>query len=335
MESVGMPEGATVLLSDEQVRRACDMRVLVDVMRDALREATGPTVDLPPRTDLGIEGTFFRVLPAIHGPAGVLGLKMFHGSFERGVRYLLVLCDIETGQLLGALDAAFLTAARTGAVSGVATDRLARAESEVVGVIGSGLEAETNLAAVAAVRKIRQAKVFSPRQARRAAFAARMSAELDIEIVPVDTARAAVAGADVVVAATNTGPGGPVAVHGEWLEPGQHVISIGSTIPTVRELDAEVFRRAGRVVFDVAAETVAASSGDVLAWGEHDPALTPTLTELLRDEVSGRQGPEDITVFKSIGAAVQDLAAAVAVCRTARSAGLGTTVPALTSLKTF
>ncbi|MFF3568996.1 ornithine cyclodeaminase family protein [Nocardia jiangxiensis] len=338
MESVAMPEGATLLLSDEQVRRACDMKTLVDTVQEVLREAAGPEVDLPPRADLGIEGTFFRVLPAIHGPAGVLGLKMFHGSFERGVRYLLLLCDIETGQTLGVLDAAYLTAARTGAVSGVATRHLARADADVVGVIGSGLEAETNLAAVASVRKIRRARVFSPRSARREAFAARMSAELDIDVVPVGAPSEAVAGADIVVVATNTGPGGAVALRAEWLEQGQHVISIGSTLPAIRELDAEVFRRAGKVVFDVPASTVAASSGDVSDWSADDPnrvTTVPTLTELLRGETPGRSGSDDITVFKSIGSAVQDLAAAVAVCRTARTAGLGTVVSGLASLKTF
>ncbi|MFF2807950.1 ornithine cyclodeaminase family protein [Streptomyces sp. NPDC058000] len=331
-------EGTTLLLSDDEVRRSCDMAAIVDAIEAALGDAPGPQLALPPRSNLAVEGTFFRVMPAIMSRAGVLGLKMFHGSFERGVRYLVVLCDIETGVVASMLDAAYLTAARTGATSGVATRHLAREDATTVGVIGAGVEAETNLAAVAAVRRIERAKVFSPRPSRRAAFAERMGAALGIEVVPVDTAQAAVAATDVVVAATNTGAGGPVALRGEWIEPGQHIVSIGSTMPSRRELDVPIFTRADAVVFDVQADTVAAESGDVLAWRELDGqavSAVPTLTELLRAEVPGRRRADDVTVFKSIGAATQDLAAAVAVCERARALKIGTSVRSIADLKTF
>lgn len=332
------PVGTTLLLSDDEVRRATDMTALVDAIEAALGEAPGPQLAMPQRSNLTIEGTFLRLAPAIMGGAGVLGLKMFHGSFERGVRYLVVLCDIATGAVTGLVDAAYLTAARTGATSGVATGRLARTDARTVGIIGAGLEAETNLAAVAAVRAIRRAKVFSPRRFRREAFAERMSATLGIEVVPVDSAREAVATTDVVVAATNTGSGGPVALRGEWLEPGQHVVSIGSTAPTLRELDTDTFTRADAVYFDAPPDLVIAESGDITAWHNLDPqavAATPTLTALLRGEAPGRRRPDDITVFKSIGSANQDLAAAVAVCERARTLGIGTEIASVTSLKTF
>lgn len=252
--------GATLLLSDDEVRRACDMAAVVDAVEAALGAAPGPPSATPPRSDLGLEGGFFRVMPAVVSQAGVLGLKMMHGSFERGVRYLVVLCDLDTGAVTGVLDAAHLTAARTGATAGVATRALARRDAASVGVIGAGAEAESNLAAVAAVRGIERVRVFSPRPWRRAAFAERMSAELGIEVAPVDSAEAAVAGTDVVVVATNTGSGGPVALRGEWIEPGQHIVSIGSTTPSVRELDVAVLARADAVAFDVPAEVVAAES---------------------------------------------------------------------------
>jgi alanine dehydrogenase len=331
------PDRPTLLLRDDEVRRCVDLPAVIDAVAAALG-AAGPAAAAPARTDLAVPGTFFRVLPAILTEPGVLGLKMLHGSFERGVRYLLVLCDLDTGATLAVLDAAHLTAVRTGAVSGVATRLLARPDASTVGVIGAGAEAETNLAAVAAVRPISAARVFSPRPARRTAFAERMSAELGIAITPADTAAAAVTGADVVVAATNTGPGGPVALRGEWLEPGQHVVSIGSTTPAVRELDATVLTRADRVVFDVPADADAGRSADVRAWRDLDPAAVaavPTLTDLLTGAAPGRRRASDITVFKSVGAAVQDLAAAVAVHRTARDRAVGTEVPALTTLRTF
>ncbi|MFE3769476.1 ornithine cyclodeaminase family protein [Streptomyces sp. NPDC059122] len=331
-------EGTTLLLSDDEVRRSCDMAAIVDAVEAALGEAPGPQLALPPRSNLAVEGTFFKVMPAIMPKAGVLGLKMFHGSFERGVRYLVVLCDIGSGAVLAMLDADHLTAARTGATSGVATRHLAREDATTVGVLGAGVEAETNLAAVAAVRSIERAKVFSPRPFRREAFAERMGAALDIEVVPVDTAQAAIAGTDVVVAATHTGADGPVALRGEWIEPGQHIVSIGSTMPSRREVDVPTFTRADAVVFDVGADVVAAESGDVIAWRELDAqavSAVPTLTELLRAEVPGRRRADDITVFKSIGAATQDLAAAVAVYERARALKTGTPVRSVADLKTF
>ncbi|GAA1928604.1 ornithine cyclodeaminase family protein [Streptantibioticus ferralitis] len=332
------PDGTTLLLSDDEVRRSCDMAAMVDAIEAALGDAPGPQLAMPPRSNLAVEGTFFRVMPAITSRAGVLGLKMLHGSFERGVRYLVVLCDIETGAVTSVLDAAYLTAARTGATAGLATRHLAREDAATVGVIGAGLEAETNLAAVAAVRKIQSVKVFSPRSLRREAFAERMAAELDIEVVPVDTAQAAVAAMDVVVVATNTGSGGPVALRGEWIEPGQHIVSIGSTTPSLREIDVPTFTRADAVVFDAPADAVASESGDVLAWRELDGeavSAVPTVTELLRAEVPGRRRADDVTVFKSIGAATQDLAGAVAVCERARALKIGTEVRSVAVLKTF
>jgi ornithine cyclodeaminase/alanine dehydrogenase len=327
----------TLLLSDDQVRQATDMATMVDAIEAALAESPGPQL-VPPRPGLTAEGTFFRLAPAMLSHAGVLGLKLMHGSFEQGVRYLVILCDITTGAVTAVLDAAYRTGARTGATSGVATRRLARADATGVGIIGAGLEAGTNLAAVAAVRPIDRVKVFSPREFRRVAFAERMRAELGIEVEPADTAQAAVGGADVVIAATNTGADGPVALRGEWLEPGQHVVSIGSTMPGRRELDVAAFARADAVFFDGPTESVAEESGDIRAWRERDPAAVaavPTLTDLLRAEIPGRRRAEDITVFKSIGAAAQDLAAAIAVAKAAQAKEIGMRVPGLAALKTF
>ncbi|MBY8888880.1 ornithine cyclodeaminase family protein [Streptomyces sp. PTM05] len=332
------PEGTTLLLSDDEVREACDMPAVIDAVEAALGDAPGPALALPPRSNLEVGDTFFRVLPAILGRAGVLGLKMLHGSFERGVRYLLVLCDLGSGEVVAVLDAAHLTGVRTGATAGVATRHLARQDATAAGVIGAGFEAETNLTAVAAVRDLRTVKVYSPRQARREAFAARMSTRLGVEVVAVGSPEEAVAATDVIVVATNTGHGGPVALRGEWIEPGQHIVSIGSTTPAVRELDTGVLARADTVVLDVDAATVARESGDVIAWHALDAAAAtaaPTLTAVLNKEAPGRRDDQDITVFKSIGAASQDLAAAVAVCGRARALGIGTRTDGLASLRTF
>jgi alanine dehydrogenase len=303
----------TILLSDEAVRQATDMPLLVDFLEAALRaEAVGGGMLLPPRVTLNHAEGFLRVMPVVMPAAGVLGLKMFHGSLERGVRYVVVVCDLHSGEVKAVVDAAYLTAARTGATSGVATRSLARAESARVGLIGSGLEAETNLLAVCAVRPITHVRVHSRNAERRTAFAARMARALAIDVVPCATPQDAVAGADVVVVATNSGLGGGVAYCGEWAEPGQHIVSIGSTAPLLREIDVATFAAADVAVFDADLEQMREESGDVAAlYAEAPPWPGPTaLVDLLMGTAAGRHDPAQITLFKSVGTAAQDLAAA-------------------------
>jgi ornithine cyclodeaminase/alanine dehydrogenase-like protein (mu-crystallin family) len=327
----------TLILSDKDVRGIADMPALVDAIEHGLRaEAAGPRAILPERMNLALGTTLFRLMPAILPSAGVLGLKFFYGSLEEGVRYSVVVCAIDGGEVIALVDAAYLTALRTGATSGVATRHLARPDARTVGLIGSGLEAETNLAAVCAVRPIDTVRVYSRNPARRADFARRMSGRLAVTIEPAGTPQEAVAGADVVVAATNTGRGGDVAFRGEWLTAGQHVVSIGSTAPFLREIDENSFLRPDMVVFDAAPAQVGGESGDVMAVLARRPDWSPSGT--LGDVLAGRlarTSPRQITLFKSVGTAAQDLIAALAVHRVASTRGAGLIVPDLTEPKPF
>jgi alanine dehydrogenase len=327
----------TVILSDKDVRGLADMPSFVDALELGLRaEAAGLGPVLPERMNLAHGLTLFRVMPAILPAAGVLGLKFFHGTLAEGVRYSVMVSAIDGGEVLTVVDAAYLTALRTGATSGVATRYLARPDARTVGLIGSGLEAETNLAAVCAVRPIESVRVYSPSAARRTDFAARMSARLEIEIEPTDTAEQAVAGTDVVVVATNTGRDGGIAFRGEWLTPGQHVVSIGSTATFLREIDETTFLRADLVVFDADAAQVGVESGDVVALLEENPHWIPAggLGDVLAGGL-GRTDPAQITLFKSVGTAAQDLLAALAVYRIAGARGVGLIVPDLSEPKAF
>lgn len=327
----------TVILSDKDVRGLADMPSLVDALELGLRaEAAGRGQVLPERMNLAHGLTLFRVMPAILPAAGVLGLKVFHGTLAEGVRYSVMVSAIDGGEVLTVVDAAYLTALRTGATSGVATRHLARPNARTVGLIGSGLEAETNLAAVCAVRPIESVRVYSRSAARRTDFAARMSARLQIEIEPTDTAEHAVAGADVVVVATNTGRDGGIAFRGEWLTPGQHVVSIGSTATFLREIDETTFLRADLVVFDAEAAQVGIESGDVVAVLEENPHWVPAggLDDVLAGGL-GRTDPSQITLFKSVGTAAQDLLAALAIYRIASARGVGLAVPDLSEPKAF
>jgi alanine dehydrogenase len=277
-------------------------------------------------------------MPAYLGRSGLMGYKSFHGSLKEGVRYLIVLIDNASGEILALVDAAYLTALRTGATSGVATRYLSSDGAVDVGVIGSGLEAETNLAGVAAVRPVRRARVFSRSPERRKAFAERSSRTLDAEVVPVTTPQQAVAGADVVIVATNTGMNGPVAYEGAWMEPGQYVVSIGATSPFLHELDAESFTRPTHVVFDAAPSQVFEESGDLLALSDEERRRlrgAMLLPAVVAGERAPLRSPNDITLFKSVGTAAQDLAAAKAIFDVAVERGMGRNVGVIAAAKQF
>jgi ornithine cyclodeaminase/alanine dehydrogenase-like protein (mu-crystallin family) len=327
----------TLILSDKDVRGIADMPALVDSLEQGLRaEAVGPGAILPERMNLALGATLLRVMPAILPAAGVLGLKFFYGSLDEGVRYAVMVCAIDSGEVLAVIDAAYLTALRTGATSGVATRHLARPDARTVGLIGSGLEAETNLAGVCAVREIDMVRVYSRDPVRRSEFALRMSERLGITIEPAGTVEQAVARADVVVVATNTGRDGDVAFRGSGLEAGQHVVSIGSTATFLREIDEETLLRPDMVVFDAPPAQVGHESGDVMALLAQRPDWAPD--GVLGDVLSGRlarTGSGQVTLFKSVGTAAQDLIAGLALYQTATVRGVGLLVPDLTEPKAF
>ena len=328
----------TLLLRDGDVRAVCDIGSMAAFLDQALRkEAKGVGAQLPERLNLAHGNVFLRVMPALLPEAGLLGLKFFHGSMQDGVRYVVAVCSLDTGEVLGLIDAAYLTAARTGATSGVATQWLSREDSSSAGVIGSGMEAETNLRAVCSVRPVTRATVYSRSPQRREAFAARMTESLGIPVPAVADPQSAVAGTDLVVVATNTGPDPVVAYRGAWLEPGQHVVSIGSTTAPLREIDTDTILRADTVVFDVSVNQLRHESGDVIAVLAAEPQWQAgvSLDRVITGEVLGRRRPEDITVFKSVGTAAQDLLAASYVLREARRLGVGTQIADITSPKLF
>ena len=328
----------TLLLSDNDVRQVCNIAALVTALEHGLREeAKGPGSKLPERMNLNYGDNFLRLMPAMLPELGMMGLKFFHGSLRGGVRYVVAACGLENGEIYSLVDAAYLTAARTGATSGLATKLMSRADSSSVGLIGSGLEADTNLRAVCAVRDVTRVKVFSRSAGRRRAFAERMSAALKIQVVPVETPQEACSGTDIVIVATNTGLNGPVAYKGEWLEPGQHVVAIGSTAPNLREIDEQTFLGADLVVFDADASQVGGESGDVAALLKAHPdwsAAIP-LGQVLTGQAAARTDPGTVTLFKSVGSAAQDLIAAMHVVAAAEEQGIGTRVADIATPKSF
>lgn len=327
----------TLLLNDAEVREAVDMTALVSAIERALSSGSVSSAQVPERLNLAVDGRFFRVMPAIVPSAGVMGLKVFNGGGGAGVRYLIVLSGIKSGETLAVLDACYLTAARTAATSVLAARRM-NGTGPRVGVLGSGLEAETHIRAFADTCDVAEFRIYSPNPERRARLAQRLRADVSADIVACETAEAACAGVDHLITATNTGYGGPVACKADWITPGTHVSAIGSTHQDLRELDADVFRRAATMVFDADPGQIATESGDIRAYlaDGGDLAGIRTLTEILRDEPgvpAVAAGSGDITIFKSVGTALQDMVAADLAYRAALDAGIGSRVPDLANPK--
>jgi ornithine cyclodeaminase/alanine dehydrogenase-like protein (mu-crystallin family) len=319
----------TLFISESDVRASMDVTSLVRHLAHRLASSTGADPVTGPRANITLGRAFVRLGGAIApGTPGVLGYKAFHAGTDGGVRYLIVLADLSSGRVLALVDADHLTAVRTGAVTAVATEVMAPPDVERIAVVGSGEEAWSNLVAVCGVRQAKSIRVFSPRAARREAFAARVRSELGIEASPSDGAAEAVRDAGVVIVATNTRRlADPIAFLSSWVQPGMHINSIGSTTPALRELDAQVLVEADAVVFDTV-EGSTQESGDVqaaLASG-FDIGSARELGAVLAGGTPVRTSADDVTVFKSVGTAIQDIVTAEWVLAECRGRGLGTEI---------
>jgi ornithine cyclodeaminase/alanine dehydrogenase len=328
----------TLILNAQDVEPLCNIPVMIDIIERGLREEALGKAVVPPRLNLPSGGGFFRVMPAVMNDSGLMGYKVFHGSMKAGVRYLIAVYSREGERLLALMDAHYLTAARTGATTGIATKLLANPDAKIVAVIGSGLEARTNLQAVCAVRPIERVTVFSPNPERQARFAARMGPELGVDVRAVDSPEACVRGAEIVVVATNSfGRPDPIAYRGAWMEPGVLVDAIGSTSTFLREIDTDTFQRAECIVVDSKIQ-VEEESGDARAAvseGKYDRAKVEDLKEVLVGKTPGRTNTQQIVLFKSVGTAVQDVMAGFAVYEEAVRQGRGQDIGEFLDLKTF
>jgi alanine dehydrogenase len=323
----------TLLLDNDAVTASVDLAQMVELIEEGLRIEARGGVDSVPRVNLPAGATgFFRLMPAVVPELDLIGLKAFNSNSRTGVRYLVALWSIAEGDLLALVDASYLTAVRTGAVTAVAHRALTKGRGfSELGVIGSGLEARTNLQAICAVTDVARVKVFSPNAERRALFAREMSERLGIEVVAVDSGEAA-ADADSVLVATNTGIGsGTIALDAGWLGSCGHVNTIGSTMPGLREVDESTFGLADLVVLDT--RHAVSESEDLLrasSGGHWDDAKALELAELVGGKAESLNGAPELTVFKSVGTALQDVLAAKAIYEAALERGLGERVQLLT-----
>jgi ornithine cyclodeaminase len=234
-----------------------------------------------------------------------------------------MLFDPEVGVPAAIMDASEITAIRTAAASGVATRLLAREDADTLAILGTGVQARTHLEAMLVARPIRQVRIFSPDQANCKRFAERNKAMATIEVA--GSARAAVEGASIVCTVTSSPT--PV-VEGAWLSPGTHINAVGACFPTARELDGEAVARS-RMFVD-SRESAQNESGDFLLAKREgaigDDAILGEIGEVLAGTLPGRRNADEITLFNSLGVAIEDLAAANHVLTEARERGIGTRV---------
>jgi len=282
----------------------------------------------PPKVVARRGGMWLRALAAVSGSGAAMGAKIIAKGRPKGADHFIALWDTETSKLVCLMDGKNVTAMRTAGTSAVAVDRIAPKEALRVAVLGSGREASTHVAAVATVRTLKSLAVFSPTPANREAFARKHGAELGVECRATDTARAAVEGADLVIAAARSHDESPI-LHGAWLQPGMMVVSIGSTVPEQREVDPEVAARADVIVADVP-EEVAHETGDMIAARAAGVAFEHKIVplgEVVRGARAVRQSRDNIVLFKSVGSGLQDIAVSEMCHAKARAAGVGIELP--------
>jgi len=296
-------------LSEADVRDILTMEIALKAVEDSfLRLADGSAVMHSRQRLNPAAHSYLHYMAAADSRDRYMGLKIYTSS-PQGLRFLVPLFHTETGDLLALIEANYLGQMRTGAASGFATKLMARADAQTLGIIGTGLQARTQLEAIARVRKIERVYAFGRNAERRTQFAREMTERLKIPVAGVDSREAAVRTADILVTSTNATK--PV-VEGRWLRPGMHINAIGANFPQKRELDSVAVFRAGIIAADSreqskleAGDLIQAFAGDESKWSQ-----VIELAEIAAGRVPGRTSTEEITLFKSNGVAIEDIVTA-------------------------
>jgi ornithine cyclodeaminase/alanine dehydrogenase-like protein (mu-crystallin family) len=318
------------ILNQAEVTALLPMAECVEAMDGALRTLSSGGALLPLRSVLRLpEGRgLFGVMPAALAAPDTLGLKAIaictgnEGTELDTHQGLVILFDPKRGVPIAVMDASSITAIRTAAVSGLATRALAREDAGDLAIVGSGVQARSHLEAMAVVRRIRRVRAWSPNPRQLAGYVAAARDRLGITVEAMRGPRETVEGADLIC--TVTGSPTPV-VEGEWVADGAHINAVGSSLPTSRELDTRAMVR-GRLIVD-RRESALNEAGDFLIPRREgaitDAHIVGELGDVLLGRVPGRTAAKEITIFKSLGIAVEDLAAAHHVLRRAEERGVG------------
>ncbi|MFO1023450.1 MAG: ornithine cyclodeaminase family protein [Planctomycetales bacterium] len=313
---------SVLYLKESDVHDLLDMEQSIEVIEDAFRHlASGKAVNTP-RVRAHINGAItLHTMSAAAEYLGYVGWKTYTTT-ATGAQFLVGISRISDGKLAALIEADYLGQMRTGAASGVATEYMARPDAAIVGMFGTGLQARTQLKAVCSVRNIKRVEVYSRQEDNRKLFADEMSEWCNTEVVPVHVPDEAATEKDIVIcASTSRAP----LFDGRVLDEGTHLNVIGSNYANKAEIDVTTVRRADVIVCD-SIEQCRIEAGDfkeALLEGHTDWSLMHELSDVVSERTVGRPTPESITLFKSVGLAVEDVALAVHLLNLARHEGIG------------
>jgi ornithine cyclodeaminase len=317
------------LLTSANVAGLLSMDELIEAMDGALRQFSAGAVEQPVRTVVPLaEQRVFAVMPAYVRVPGAVGAKLVNVFGTNAALNLpthlatILLFSPTTGALVSVMDGRVITEMRTAAVSAVSARELARDETQTLAIIGSGAQARSHLEAMERVFELKEIRVWSPTPDHQMAFITEMSETTETKIIGSNSAEEAVYRADLIVLATSSVE--PV-IQNEWVASGSHVISVGACRPNQREMDPALLRR-GRLFVDSRAAALV-ESGDIVMGIQQGhftvSRIVGELGEVLAGKVEGRTAPGDITIFKSLGLAVEDIVAADLVYRQAIQQDVG------------
>ena len=323
-----------LILNHDEVVELLPMNECIDLMREALVKLASGEAYQPLRTIIrppgaaGLMGLMPSYVSGDHAAYGLKAICVFPGNPSIGKdahQGAVLLFSAETGELLAMMNASAITAIRTAAVSGVATDLLAREDACNLAIIGSGVQARTHLAAMAHVRSIKRCRLTSRNSEHARQFADEMRRSVPFPLEPVETVEKALEGADLIVTVTSAKE--PI-VRREWISSGVHLNVVGASIPTAREVDSATMAQSS--LFVDRRESTLNEAGDYLI-AAREGAIGPDhicaeIGEVLTGEKPGRTSLEEITLFKSLGIAIEDLAAAEYLYRKAIQSKVGTRV---------
>jgi len=317
------------LLTETDVKAVLSMDDLIETMASALKRFSTGRVEQPVRTVISVGGNhaFFASMPAFAREPSALGAKLvtvFGANTAKGLPTHLasiVLLDPDTGALVALMDGRYITEARTAAVSAVSSRLLAKRTAASLAIIGSGVQARSHFEALSRVHSLKQVAVWSPTKAHREALAAELGQGASAAVKAVEHAGEAVVGADVVVLVTSSTT--PVIESG-WVKPGAHVISVGASRPNQREMDPALTAR-GRLFVDSRAAALVESGDVVMSIDERRFGPDHIVAEVgeVVNGAEGRRSDSEVTIFKSLGMAVEDVTAADLAYRRAVERGIG------------
>jgi alanine dehydrogenase len=311
-----------LLLTEADVKSLLTMPLALECVQHSFQGLANGSALLHSRQRLHLPSkSYLHYMAAADGTSGYMGLKIYTSSRD-GLRFLITLFSAESGDLLALMEADFIGQMRTGAASGVATRLLAREDARTAGIVGTGLQARTQLQAIAQVRRMTEVRAFSRSAEKREKFAREMTEALKIPVSAVGSAEAAVRDADIVV--TSTTSTSPV-MEGRWLEPGTHINAIGANFPQKRELDSQAVERCNVIVVD-SREQSKMEAGDLIHVFREDAGRWSDVRELadiVSGKLAGRTGANEITLFKSNGIAMEDIVVAARIFEMAQERRIG------------